>query len=336
MTTGIEWTDETWNPITGCTPISEGCKNCYARRMAQRLKGRYGYPKANPFKPGVVHPDRWGDPEKWKKPRRIFVCSMSDLFHEKVPIDIQIRVFGRIAANPQHTFMMLTKRPENVTKFCRSIGLMPTIGGTPSGETWPDNLWLGVTAENQRTADERIPELLKIPTAVRFVSCEPLLGPVNLGASRGLPIYREADRVKEWVMPPRLRADGSKSPGISVSRPGKGWRRHDGNMQPGLDWIICGGETGPGARPMHPDWARSLRNQCQEAGVPFFFKHWGEWGFAGAKATHALSSRGELRQLGPADDAQGWWPCARVGKRVAGRLLDGREWNEVPEGGRHA
>lgn len=218
MSTKIEWCDETWNPITGCTPISEGCKHCYAGRMAKRLKGRYGYPEDDPFKPGTAHHDKFREPLHWKKPRRIFVCSMGDLFHEAVPYHLIDGVFQIIRACERHTFMVLTKRPDRMLEWADS-----------TNARWDDllgnlkNLWVGVTAENQKQADYRIPILLKIPAAIRFVSVEPILEPVAIPN--------------------------------------------------GLDWVICGKETGPGARAMEIGWATSLYNQCVEAGIPFFFKN---------------------------------------------------------------
>jgi len=164
----IEWTEVTWNPVTGCTPISPGCENCYAKRLATRLKGRCGYPEDEPFRV-TMHPDRLSEPLSWKKPRHVFVCSMGDLFHDDVEEGFLCRVFDTIMAAEQHTFLVLTKRPKRMRDFFKRC-----IHGT-----W-NNLWIGVTAENQKTADERIPILLQIPAVVRFVSCEPLLGPVNL------------------------------------------------------------------------------------------------------------------------------------------------------------
>jgi len=224
MSTKIEWTHPpgfrgvTWNPVTGCTPISAGCANCYARRMAKRLAGRYGYPQDDPFRV-TVHEDRFEEPWAWKKPRFCFVCSMGDLFHADVcdtAIEIILR---RIAESPQHIFCLLTKRPGWMCRLLRH------------DEPPLPNLWLGVTAENQRTADERIPLLLDTPAAVRFVSVEPMLGAVDLSAHLS-----------------------------------------------GLSWCICGAETGPGARRMNLDWARSLRDQCRDASVPFFFKQAGPKG----------------------------------------------------------
>jgi len=307
MPTKIEWAEETWNPITGCDPISEGCANCYARRMATRLRGRCGYPADDPFRV-TFHPERLGQPERWKKPRMIFVCSMGDLFHERVSIDHGCMVLGAAKEAPQHKYLFLTKRPEIMLKamafFC---------GEGPI----PSNWWLGVTAENQQRAEERIPILLQIPAAVRFVSCEPLLKPVDLGAAGGLPVYKEADQVTERGLPGNA----------TTIRRGLGWQKHGGNVHPWLNWIICGGETVPGARPMHPDWARSLRDQCQSAEVPFFFKQWGQYCYPDQMPEITYNAVDVHHNLAGHGDYNKPWG---VGKKLAGRLLDGREWNEFP------
>lgn len=233
MTTKIEWADEVWNPVTGCTQITAGCRNCYAKRMARRLAGRYGYPEAPNHFDVTLRADRLDQPLKWKKPRRIFVCSMSDFFHTLVPLWFQAAILARIKRCPQHTFMILTKRPGQAVLFHYACG-------------WDyPNIWLGVTAENQEQADKRIPLLLQVPAAVRFVSVEPMLGPVDLWR------YHHYDPNDMRVCP----------------RP-----RNIPTRYKRLRWVICGAETGPGARPMKPEWARDLRDQCKAAGVPFFMK----------------------------------------------------------------
>ena len=171
--TKIEWSDEAWNPVTGCTPISEGCQNCYAKRMARRLKGRYGYPADEPFRV-TFHPDRLERPLKWKKPRRIFACSMGDLFHEDVSFPWIDDVFSVFNLCPHHTFIVLTKRPGRMLEWYNQADIL----GWGSGD-YNTNTWLGVTAENQERADERIPILLQIPAAVRFISFEPLLSKIT-------------------------------------------------------------------------------------------------------------------------------------------------------------
>lgn len=234
--TKIEWCDRVWNPVTGCLPVSEGCLHCYARRMANRLKGRFGYPVYDPFRL-TFHPERLSEPLQWKKPQRIFVCSMGDLFHEHIEAYWMLRIWsqmclcGEAPNTAKHQFLILTKRPNKMAKWIFSFFANENNNPRPC----PSHIWLGVSVENQQTAEERIPILLQIPAAKRFVSIEPMLGPVDL-----LRMHQSA-----WE--------------------GK-------SRRPMIDWIICGGETGPGARPMNPDWARSLRDQCRLAGVLFFFK----------------------------------------------------------------
>jgi len=268
--TKIEWTHRegttgvTWNPIAGCTKISEGCAHCYAERMATRLKGRFGYPEDEPFRV-TLHPDRLSEPRKWRKPRTVFVCSMGDLFHEVVPGTFIHHIWIQMALCRDHTFLVLTKRPERMAE------LVPALNNYEHGT--PNNVWLGVTAENQQRANERIPLLLQTPAAVRFVSIEPMLGPVDLR-----------------------------------------WYLGTGEMLSShyLDWVIVGGESGPGARPMHPDWARGVRDQCAAAGVPFFFKQWGSADQLAGRRAYAIQA--------------GWRPEEAKG----GHLLDGREYHEWP------
>lgn len=179
MPTKIEWCDEVWNPVTGCTPISEGCQRCYAKRMARRLHGRCGYPDFPKEFSVTFHSDRLDLPMKWKKPRRIFVNSMGDIFHDDVDTHWIDDVLEVIGACPQHTFMMLTKRPENIERMLYEVTEAHGCRELGGGDYLP-NLWLGVTAENQEMAEKRIPELLAVLAAVHFVSIEPMLGPVDL------------------------------------------------------------------------------------------------------------------------------------------------------------
>lgn len=250
--TKIEWTDQTWNPITGCSRVSEGCRNCYAERMAARLarmgtKGGERYEgtvtwRQKPQWSGVTrfHPDVLAYPLRWRKPRMIFVCSMSDLFHEENTGDEIAAVFGVMAATPQHTYQVLTKRSERMREWFEWVATYRWARAALSAP-WPlPNVWLGVSVEDQEHADERIPHLLRCPAAVRFVSYEPALGPVYL-----------ADYLEK-----RYRT------GFPVDGPGV----------IGLDWIIAGGESGPGARGAHPQWFRDVLDQCAEAGVSFFQK----------------------------------------------------------------
>ena len=288
-TTKIEWAERSWSPITGCSPISEGCQNCYAARMAKRLAGRYKYPKDDPFKV-TFHPERLDEPGRWKKPSMIFVVSMGDLFHEDVSeFDIKAILY-EIAQTRRHTFLCLTKRPERMVQIASDYG--DFRGDFP-------NLWLGVTAENQQRADERIPKLLSIPAAKHFVSIEPMLGPVNLNK-----LYESIG---------------------GLPHPSGGWATP-------ISWVICGGETGPKARPMHPDWVRSLRDECVAAGVPFFFKGWGEW-----QPVRDMDIFDPLVGMKTSDKRYYSLPqnsCGagmiRVGKKKAGRELDGRLWEEMP------
>lgn len=305
--TKIEWAEKTWNPISGCTKISESCQHCYAERMSKRLAGRCGYEKHNPFRV-TIHPDKISEPLRWRKPSRIFVCSMGDLFHEDVPFMEIAKIFGHMHTAYWHTYLLLTKRPKRMAEFLKWF-----VGPEWRG-AWPNeypHLWLGVTAENQARADERIPTLLQIPAAVRFVSIEPCLSDINLG--------------------PYL------------------WDYYDqGSRRPlnKLHQVICGGETGPGARPMHPGWVRSLRDQCRAAGTPFFFKSWGDWindlsrGLPLAPLPEFVNQIITTTEVEPNAGHKRFWAIdsagkgtgmKRVGKKAAGRLLDGVEWNQYPE-----
>lgn len=208
----IEWTEMTWNPVTGCSKVSEGCRHCYAERMAKRLRAMGSARYENGFRV-TLHDDLIDLPRRMRQPRVIFVNSMSDLFHEDVPADFVARVFDTMAACPQHTFQVLTKRSARLRELAP---LLP----------WPGNVWMGVSVEDERVL-QRVRDLQEVPAAVRFLSCEPLLGPLNR-----LPLR-------------------------------------------GIDWVIVGGESGPGARPMKIEWVESIRQQCERRGVPFFFKQWG-------------------------------------------------------------
>jgi protein gp37 len=227
--TDIEWCDYSWNVVTGCTKISDGCKHCYAERMAKRLAGR-GYFKEDPFQI-TWHDDRIEQPLKWKKPKRIFVCSMGDLFHKDVPSDWIYDVLDVTKYAYWHTFLILTKRPSRMLSFIKETFYSQLL----KNSTELQNVWLGVSVENQAAADERIPLLLQTPAAARFVSCEPLLEKIDLSKN--------------------FRGDKSNEQSIEGT----------------IRLVICGGETGPGARYMNPDWARSLRDQCKDV-VPFFMK----------------------------------------------------------------
>lgn len=228
----IEWTQATWNPVTGCTKISAGCKNCYAERMAERLQAMGVAQYANGFRL-TLQPQALDLPARWKKPRLIFVNSMSDLFHRDVPVSFIRRVFDVMNGCPQHTFQVLTKRPEIAAEYAADL-------------EWGSNIWMGTSIENMLVL-HRADSLRQVPAALRFLSVEPLLGPL-----------------------PNLKLDG-------------------------IHWVIVGGESGPGARRMEPGWVIQVRDQCLQAGIPFFFKQWGG-----------------------------------VNKKKTGRVLEGRTWDEMP------
>lgn len=308
--TSIQWTNKVWNPVTGCTKISLGCAHCYASRMAHRLNGRYGYPLApNEFKV-TLHPDKLDAPLHWKKPSMIFVDSMGDLFHKDVPDEYIERVFVQMAIAQRHTFQILTKRADRMKLWFDWMTEKIKTSVWPAVASWPLlNVWLGVSAENQATADERIPWLLKTPAAVRFVSVEPMLGPVDLGAvsyQGDTKYFLDVLDGRYSTTPPRGMGNAFAH-GLASMRP--------------LTWVICGGESGPKARPMHPDWVRSVRDHCRATDTPFFFKQWGEW---------TPGERGRLYREQTIDWADGQ-PMVKVGKEFAGKTLDGRQWIQFPE-----
>lgn len=248
----IEWTDSTWNPVTGCDKVSPGCKHCYAETFAERFRGVPGHPYEQGFDLRLW-PDRLNLPLQWKRPRTIFVNSMSDLFHERVPSSYIQQVFDVMTRADHHTFQVLTKRSERMMMWTRERYRF--INESVDKPLLPKNIWLGVSIENQKYTS-RIRDLQKTPARIRFLSVEPLLDHVHLF-------------------------------------------RH---LLQGIHWVIVGGESGPGARPMKPEWAKAIQNQCEKYEVPFFFKQWG-----------AYNKNGE-----------------RVGKKVAGRTLSGRTWNNMP------
>jgi len=304
--------------------------------MARRLAGRYGYPKSPHHFNVTLHPDKLNAPLKRKKPTMYFACSMSDLFHRDVETDWIAHIWGVMMKAEQHTFQVLTKRPARMLQFVRDEVVM----------AFP-NIWLGVTAENQARADEQIPLLLQTPAAVRFVSCEPLLEPIDLKGhvcGECNHVFRHSLKALKIKCPYCEHCDEHAGP---AHRPviGRGTISARGEGTRGIDWVIVGGESGPGARPMHPDWARSIRDQCQEAGTPFFFKQWGAWlpRMLFPDITTCPNKWGTL------DDEGNWFPLttpwngrqgeespereyvmAHVGKKRAGRLLDGKEWNGFP------
>lgn len=359
MSSKIEWTDETWNPIRrvggghACKKVSVDCANCYAERMQPRFgngPGKYDG-KAKIYLDEKV----LTAPLRWRKPRRVFVCSMTDLFWSKVEDEWLARIFEVMALAHRHTFQVLTKRPERMRTtisdhvfeevVCDSI--LQNHGREDAyhvfaGRGWPPpNVWLGVSAGNQDTWDARVPILCQIPAAVRFVSYEPALGPIKLfkcdcETTMETGIYPPSRSHTETCLN-RIRRDG-------------------------FQWLIAGGESGPHARPAHPDWFRSVRDQCQAAGIPFFYKQAGAWKpmapqygdtdsvmrsedpssawFSDWGGHHiCLENDGGIAAEWDGDDGRTWyqpapnrnpWWLERVGKKLAGRLLDGREWNEIP------
>ena len=332
-TTHIEWTDATWNPVTGCTRVSPGCVNCYIDWAPPfRVEGRHFTDRdgnrshAIGATTGVrLHPDRldWPLRKRSWRGKRVFVCSLADLFHDDVPDEYIARVFAVMALTPEVTYQVLTKRPARMRALLASGTFAGMVWRDVDDPSWPlPNVWMGVTVEDQERADQRIPILLDTPAAVRWLSCEPLLGPVDLDAT-GMGVT------------------GTSGP---ESRPSA------------VDWVVAGGESGPNARPMHPSWARSLRDQCATAGVPFLFKQWGEWApdewidedgcrHVGRKPEARDSKSLVMHPAGmtaltpdnPFDPWEHGHPCwhtvmRRVGKKRAGRLLDGAQHDGYPRG----
>jgi protein gp37 len=330
-TTSIEWTDATWNPVTGCNEVSPGCDHCYAKTFAERWRGTPGHYFERGFDV-QLREDKLRLPLRWRKPRRIFVNSMSDLFHDGVSDDYIAWVFAVMAVAPQHTFQLLTKRHGRMRSLLNSAAFRPAVARAAgqlceNGDAmqdqvlfgqWPlPNVWLGVSVENQQWADIRIPALLDTPAAVRWLSCEPLLGPVDLD---GPIVNGHRPRLTYWLTGrPGWGPEETTPAGLTVQGLTTG---------PRIDWVVCGGESGRGARPMHPDWARALRDQCTAAGVPFLFKQWGAWTPTGYQVIGATPGR----LLVGAPDERGFREeIARVSKKDAGRELDSRTWDQYPE-----
>ena len=342
----IEWTDHTFNPWTGCTKVSPGCAHCYAESWAKRS----GTVQWGPGKPRR-RTKTWGDPVKWNReaeatqldltqrqkisdPRneqpeiwkarrpRVFSASLADWLDDEVPIEWLADFLKLIHATPNLDWLLLTKRPEN---WSRRVSL----AAGELAESWidcidmpergaiPENIWLGTTVENQEMADLRIPILLQIPAKVRFLSCEPLLGPVDL---------------MEWIGPAvpagiahhhRTGHDGGFGGDYECDE--CDFVKDDGAPQ-SIHWVIAGGESGPGARPMHPDWPRTLRDQCAAASVPFLFKQWGEWAPCPIDSDKPNLVTDAVFKRGPGHDGQVW----KIGKKAAGRHLDGQLHSEFP------
>ena len=307
--TAISWTDHTFNPWIGCTKVSPACDHCYAEAWDKRYGG-------DRWKPGaeraITSPANWKKPRKWNAAaeragvrHKVFCASLADVFDNKVPEFWRGMLWDLIRETPALDWLLLTKRPQNIEK------MLPQHWGIG----WP-NVWLGTTVENQTEAERRIPALLSIPARVRFLSCEPLLGPVDLRS------------IGDWN---------------TVFDPLLGERRFDG-VGPffpdgaRIHWVIAGGESGPGARPSHPDWFRALRDQCADTGTAFHFKQWGDWfpgeiepNDGGVPGVGRFIACPDIEHDPSADDWEGRWKLSRdsgasmlrVGKKTAGRMLDG-------------
>jgi protein gp37 len=273
--TTIEWADYTFNPWIGCTKVSPACDNCYAENWGKRFGVKWGHkePRKRTSDANWRKPLEWNrKAEKEGKRPRVFCASLADVFDVEVPFEWRRDLFTLIAMTPHLDWLLLTKRPQVMLTFAIQHG-------------WPENAWAGTTVENQEMAAARIPMLSAMPAKVRFLSMEPLQGPVDLS-------FWPDDAVQ---------------------------------------WVIVGGESGHGARPMHPNWARSLRDQCQAAGVAFFFKQWGEYAAEFRPGTAVeLSTLAANQSVAWGDGKTNHTLYTRVGKKQAGRLLDGREWNEFP------
>lgn len=288
-TTKIEWCDITYNCFTGCTPVSEACQNCYAKRLSKRFAGRFGYPKDDPFRL-TIHYDKLDLPDFGKKPKRIFINSMSDTFHEDVPEDVIRALYWKMLQQPRHTFLLLTKRAKRMNELAWKL----FRDGRKAEMREPTNIMLGITAENQERFDERFPYLANTPGCFkRFVSFEPLFEHINIESNND--IYA-------------------------------------------MDWAICGGQTGPGSLPVHPDWVCSLRDQCKDMKILFLFKSWGDWApIRNARKNDLFDARKRLIVPVKGEVTSGLlhydetaYVMERVGKRASGRTLDGIEHNEFP------
>lgn len=316
--TKIEWADATFNPWIGCTKVSPACDHCYAEAWDARWGHSWG-----PHQRRRTSAANWRRPLAWDraaaragKRTRVFCASLADVFDNDRSITSGWRgdLWHLIHRTPHLDWMLLTKRPQNISRYLRpeKYGRLP-----PWGDGWP-NVWLGTTVEDQTEADRRIPHLLAVPAKVRFLSCEPLLGPVELW--RWIGVHHHPDN--------NLKDQETRDAIFTIIAAARAkFRKENGHH--GLDWIICGGESGPGARPMNPQWARSLRDQCVAAGVAFHFKQWGEWApwdddnWSLPGGWDDVEAHERARMLGGVE-------FLKVGKARAGRLLDGREWNQVP------
>lgn len=312
----IEWTDHTFNPWWGCMKVSEGCKNCYAETLDNRWKGGHWGPGSDRREMSEPY---WAQPLKWNaaaerggKTARVFCASMADVFEDHAEVVNQRRrLFDLIEHTPALIWQLLTKRPENVLRFVPMRWL----------DSFPANVWVGTSVENQKAANDRIPHLLKVPASVRFLSCEPLLGPLDLMCPASL-----------WPSGPPMCCSGRDCGcmGMPTEPP----------LISGIGWVIAGGESGPKARPMHPDWVRSLRDQCAATQTPFFFKQWGEWYPFYDRDTDDPDWKNIPRESSRTRRLNIEGGCGfhgehvvyldKRGKGASGRLLDGVEHNEFP------
>ena len=326
--TKIQWTNHTFNPWWGCTKVSPGCAHCYAETLDKRFGGGHWGPGAARKRTSAKN---WAEPLKWNADSasgvslgfsraRVFCASMADVFDAEVPAEWRADLWDLIRKCASLDWLLLTKRPGNI----------PSMLPADWGDGWP-HVWPGTTVENQEEAERRIPLLVRVPARLRFLSCEPLLGPVDLCAR--FDLRSDGPQSNEWRDVLRGK--------ICTESPVHGRRDFDSQR---IGWVIAGGESGRGARPMHPAWARSLRDQCARAGVPFFFKQWGNYGPTSVgeargivlmNGKHYKTEHDWLSDPG-ASDSRGFslhMPAAAVrefGKEAAGRALDGREHNEFP------
>lgn len=332
--TKIEWADHTFNPWEGCQKVGPGCDHCYA----EARNARFGGGQAINWGPGAprrrTSASNWAKPQRWNaghaeffaqhgRRQRVFCASLADVFDNAVPDQWRADLFTLISETPHLDWLLLTKRVGNVAR------MLPVWWEDPAA--WPGgagahaNVWLGITVVNQAEADRDIPKLLAVPARVRFLSIEPLLGPINLADMEVDQGAAYLDPLTYWSAEEMTEMWGVPTP------------EHNR-----IDWVICGGESGPQARPMHPDWARSLRDQCDGAGVPFLFKQWGEWVPRGPVhwgypivenvPRFRMTDRGENGQDLAAEGGNHVW-MNRAGKKAAGRLLDGRTHDAFPATG---
>lgn len=318
MKTKIEWATRVWNPITGCTNT---CSFCYARKFANRLKSHPNKAVANKYRLGfkpTVHHELFFEPRKWRKPERVFVCSMGEFFDPTLKGEVSLRLLNIMAEfTGKHTFMLLTRRADymldTITTFCRQNNI----------EQLPKNIWCGVSVSTQKEANTLIPILLNVPAQIKFVSIEPLTEKIRL-----LNMSRE-DVHHDFL-------DGSFIKGLKypeVYRP-------EISKTPKLDWVIVGGMTGSNATPLHPDWVRELRNECFDSNTPFFFKSWGEYGIPETGVCYNNKIKIIDFETGEVCDnvsPKEYWHSLRyqdmvkLGKKHTGRLLDGHEYNQFPK-----